>query len=205
MRPTKIIFVSTRLALLCLLSCLAGCGGDSEREKACDAFGEGYFPILNGIKCAFGSTDGNSAKPSDSGTTGYDDSSFASGQQTGEYEPNSTLNNANPIFMIEQATLITGSLNASHDATDNFVFTPSQTGEHQIRLCADSCDQPITNDALNLMVLDQSQTTIAATSLMVASEKTLSVHLSAGLAYYAEVSTYDGGGHYRLMITTRPD
>jgi hypothetical protein len=67
------------------------------------------------------------------------------------------------------------------------------------------CDQPLESETLNLMVLDQSQTTIAATALGGISEKTLSVQLNAGTAYYTEVRTMGTSIPYRLAIIKRSD
>jgi hypothetical protein len=58
---------------------------------------------------------------------------------------------------------------------------------------------------LNLMVLDQSQTTIAATSLGPVDEKTLTIRLNAGVAYYTEVSTFGVEESYRLAIAKSAD
>ena len=195
MSITTTVSVSIRVALVCLLSTLAACGGQSEQEKACAAVAEGYFPILNGIKCIFGSTEDGSAKPSETDSSNL----------TGEYEPNTTLNNANPVFMADATVSITGNLNASNDVADNFVFTPDKSGTYNVYLCAETCDMALYGDALSLMVLDQSQTTLAATSLGTNSEKALLVQMNAGLAYYAEVRTFGATERYHLMIVERPD
>jgi len=195
MRITTTVSVCIRVALVCLLSMMTACGGQSEQEKACAAVAEGYFPILNGIKCVFGSTEDGTAKLSETDSSDLTD----------EFEPNSTLNNANPVFMADATISISGSLNASTDAADNFIFTPAKSGVYNVYLCAETCDIALSSDSLNLMVLDQSQTTLAATSLGADNEKALSVHLNAGLAYYAEVRTFGATERYRLMIIKRPD
>lgn len=205
MHCTKTISLSFRLTLLGLLSVLAACGGKSEQEKACDQAAAGYFPILNGIKCIFGSTDNGTAQQPDSGTAEFTADSPSPGDQVGEYEPNSSLDNANPLAMNDFAISVTGNVALANDAADNFVFTPKHTGDYRVFLCADSCDHALESDTLNLMVLDQSQSTIAATSLGPIDKKTLSLRLYAGVAYYTEVSTFGGQENYRLVIAKNGD
>jgi len=205
MSYTKTASTGIRIVLLCLLSALAACGGKSEREEACDQAADGYFPILNGIKCVFGSTDDGIAKPSGSGTTGFSGNGPALGYQVGEYEPNNSLNNANPLVIKDAAVAISGQLASANDAADNFVFTPTQTGDYRVYLCADSCDQVLESDSLNLMVLDQSQTTIAATPMGPIGEKTLTIRLNAGVAYYTEVSALGTDESYHLAIAKNVD
>jgi hypothetical protein len=200
MRYTKTVSLCARLSLLGLLSVLAACGGDSKQEEACDQMAEGHFFIINGIICVFGSADAGTAKPSGSGTTSFPANSPAFGTEIGEYEPNTSLDNANPLLMNDAAIAVNGDLALSHDPSDNFVFTPNTGGDYQVYLCADSCDQVLESGTLNLMVLDQSQTTIAATSLGADGEKTLTIRLDAGIAYYTEVSTFGTQDSYRLAI-----
>jgi hypothetical protein len=204
---TKTLSIYVRLALLGLLSVLASCGGggDSEQEKACDQMANGYFFIFNGIKCVFGATDNGTAKPSNSGTTGFISDNPSFGYETLEYEPNTSLDNANPLVLNDSALAVNGQLALADDASDNFVFTPTQSGDYRVYLCADSCDQALESSSLNLMVLDQSQTTIAATSVGITGAKALSIRLEAGLAYYTEVSTFGAEERYRLAITKDTD
>jgi len=200
MHYTKTVSIYARLTLLGLLSVLAACGGDSKQEEACDQMAEGHFFIINGIMCVFGSADAGTAKPSASGTTSFAADSPAFGNEVGEYEPNTSLDNANPLLMNGAAIAVVGDLASSHDATDNFVFTPTESGDYQVYLCADSCNQVRESETLSLMVLDQSQTTIAATSLGADGEKTLTIRLDAGIAYYTQVSTFGALDSYRLAI-----
>ncbi len=165
MHCTRTVSLYARLTLLGLLSVLAACGGDSKQEEACDQMAEGRFFIINGIMCVFGSADAGTAKPSGSGTTSFAPEGAALGYAISEYEPNTSLDNANPLLMNDAAIAVVGDLASSHDATDTFVFTPTESGDYQVYLCADSCNQVRESETLNLMVLDQSQTTIAATSL----------------------------------------
>jgi len=197
---TKNVSPFARWALLGLLSVLAACGGDSKQEEACDQMADGKFFIINGILCVFGSADAGTAKPSGSGTTSFAADSPSFGNEIGEYEPNTSLDNANPLLISDSAITVNGKLTLAHDATDSFVFTPVESGDYQIYLCADSCNQVRESETLNLMVLDQSQTTIAATSLGVDGEKTLTIRLHAGIAYYTEVSTFGTLDSYRLAI-----
>jgi hypothetical protein len=192
--------LSARLTLIGLLPVLAACGGDSKQEEACDQMADGKFFIINGIMCVFGTSDAGTAKPSGSGTTSLAADSPAFGNEISEYEPNTLLDNANPLLINDAAIAVVGNLTSSHDAADNFVFTPNISGAYQVYLCADSCDQVRASGTLNLMVLDQSQTTIAATSLGPKGEKTLTIHLNAGIAYYTEVSTFGSADSYRLAI-----
>ena len=200
MRYAKTANLYTRLTLLALLSVLAACGGDSKQEEACDQMSKGRFFMINGIMCVFGTADAGTAKPSGSGTNSIGPHSVALGYAISEYEPNTLLDNANPLLMNDAAIAVVGDLALSHDATDNFVFTPNYSGDYQVYLCAQSCDQALESETLNLMILDQSQTTIAATSLGPVSEKTLTIRLNAGVAYYTEVSTIAALDRYQLAI-----
>lgn len=185
-----------RLAAVGLIAILAACGGKSEQEQACEAAADGILPILNGIQCLTGAAGEPASKPADSGVTAiaYDSSDFA------EYEPNTTLDNANPISMGSAGLTIGGQVSAGDDQADHFVFSPQSGGEFSIYLCAATCDSVLQTDALSLMVLDQSQTTMAGTAVGGNDEQTLDIHLEAGMAYYVSVTGISGSDPYRLVI-----
>ena len=113
MNYTKTFSTYARLALLSLLSILAACGGDSKQEEACDQMAEGHFFIINGIMCVFGSADAGTALPSGSGTTSIAPDSTAIGYEISEYEPNTLLDNANPLFINDAATSRYGTAKAT--------------------------------------------------------------------------------------------
>ena len=59
------------------------------------------------------------------------------------------------------------------------------------------------SDEVYLMVYDQSQSTIASTSVGAVEEQRFAVDLVAGLAYYVEINGYNTGStaeEYRLVI-----
>ena len=126
-----------------------------------------------------------------------------------EYEPNNTLDNANPVSF-RNATPdehigidITGSVNQADDQADFFIFTPPRSGQFLIYLCTDTCAESLQSDEVYLMVYDQSQSTIASTPVGTVETQRLSVDLVAGLAYYVEVNGYNTGStaeDYKLVI-----
>ena len=128
-----------------------------------------------------------------------------------EYEPNNTLDNANP-FGFRSATAdehigmeISGSLEHDTDATDFFIFTPPRSGHFLVYLCADTCVETLHSDEVYLMVYDQSQSTLAGTAVGAFEAQSLGVDLVAGLAYYVEVNGYNANAgptkkDYKLVI-----
>lgn len=205
MSDQNYVFLCPRLAVMLVLSLLAACGGKSEKEEACDQAAAGYFPVLNGIKCLFGEakTDFVQKPGPDSSVVANDDGSY--GHPSVEYEPNTTLDNANSLVVNGAATTIEGGIGWNGDVADNFVFSPIRTGDYHFSLCEATCDNPINEGALSLSVLDQSQTTIASTSAGLPGEKSLSIRLNAGVAYYAAVNSYGTAGNYRLVIVKSED
>jgi len=126
-----------------------------------------------------------------------------------EYEPNNTLDNANPVQFKNAAADehigldITGTVNQSTDSSDFFVFTPPRSGPFLVYLCSTTCGEPLQSDAVYLMVYDQSQSTIASTSMGGVQTQQFSVELVAGLAYYVEVNGYNTGAStldYKLVV-----
>ncbi len=187
-----------RIAMLVILSGLAACGGGkSDQEQACEDAANGVFPILNGIECLTGSTgNGTAGKPTDSGATAF----LASGPVTAEYEPNGVLDNANPVSIAGARVMIEGSIDGGDDRADHFVFAPASSGNYAVYLCSSDCEQTLETDALSLMVLDQTQTTLAGTAIGVNGEQALSIGLDAGMAYYVSVSSVGATGVYHLAI-----
>lgn len=126
-----------------------------------------------------------------------------------EYEPNNTLDNANPVsFKSASADEhigidISGNVSQADDAADFFIFTPPRTGQFLIYLCAGDCTETLQSDEVYLMVYDQSQTTLASTPVGAVETQRLGVDLVAGLAYYVEVNGYNTGSateDYKLVI-----
>ena len=116
-----------------------------------------------------------------------------------EYEPNNTLDNANPVGFRAAAPEehigmdITGAVNSADDPADFFIFTPPRSGQFLVYLCSDTCTDSLQTDRVYLMVYDQSQSTIASTPVGSVETQRLSVDLVAGLAYYVEVNGYNTG------------
>ena len=126
-----------------------------------------------------------------------------------EYEPNDTLDNANPVSFRSASQDehigidITGAVNQADDTADFFIFTPSRSGRFLVYLCTETCTEPLQSDEVYLMVYDQSQSTVASTPIGAFEMQHLGVDLVAGLAYYVEVNGYNTGSSaqdYRLVI-----
>ena len=160
-----------------------------------------------------GSSGGSSAPGAPSGGSG-------GGSQTGvsrsaniayysEYEPNSVLENANPVAFpaVSGDTVpginITGSVQDTSDASDYFILTPNQSGSYLIYLCADTCTEQPTDSMVAISVIDQFGMVIAENPLFEESEKFLRADLDAGLTYYVQVLAFDTGEQaypYQLVI-----
>ncbi len=126
-----------------------------------------------------------------------------------EYEPNNTLDNANPVGFRAAAPDehigidISGSVDGVDDPADFFILSPPRSGHFLVYLCADTCAESLQTDRVYLMVYDQSQSTVAGTPLGSVETQHLGVDLVAGLAYYVEVNGYNTGStreDYRLVI-----
>lgn len=194
--------LASRVAICGLVIMLAGCSKDE--PDSCEQARMGIFPILNALACYSGSAGDVTTKSDDSGMTGYSPVDGQDiGYQIGEYEPNSSLNNANPVFLTSAGLAIAGTISSASDATDHFVFTPPQSGAYGVYLCDGSCDRVLETAALNVMVFDQSQTTISGTPLGSEGAQAVTVDMDAGIAYYVEVSGYNAGpdiSSYQLAI-----
>ena len=197
---TKLI---SRAAICGVLVMLAACGSSKEPE-ACEQARSGIFPLLNALACLTGTEIHVSGKPGSSGVTGYSpDLGQDVGYQIGEYEPNSSLNNANPVSLTSDGLAIAGTITGIDDVTDHFVFTPPQSGSYGVYLCDGSCDRVLESAALNIMVFDQTQTTITGTPLGSQNEQAVTLNMDAGIAYYVAVSGYNSGpttSSYQLAI-----
>ena len=126
-----------------------------------------------------------------------------------EYEPNSTLENANPVAfpIVSGDTVpgikITGSVQDVSDASDYFILTPNQSGLYAIYLCADTCTEHPTDSMVTISVIDQFGMVIAENPLFEESTKVLTADLLAGLPYYVQVLAFGTGEQaypYELVI-----
>ena len=188
----------SRAALLGLLATLAACGGSKE-ENPCGAtnLAEAFFCMLDDAL--------NGSGPSQAPITGK-----AEPVGLDEFEPNSSLDNANIVTMPTGRTdssagaHIDGSVHGTEDFADYFIFTPDRSSNFSVYLCADTCDAVLQDDGVYIMIYDQSQTTIASTPVGSIATQQLAADLTAGLAYYVEVRGYNIGHtsyDYRLVIT----
>ena len=126
-----------------------------------------------------------------------------------EYEPNSTLENANPVAFpsVSGDTVpgikITGSVQDVSDASDYFILTPIQSGLYAIYLCADTCTEHPTDSMVAISVIDQFGMVITENPLFEESTKILTADLDAGLPYYVQVLAFGTGEQaypYELVI-----
>ncbi len=204
-----------RTTLLVGLCTLAACGAPEDKQTCSQT-----LAVLTAGLCLIGEVTYSSG-PSSQPPTGSDSDSGSGtippppGSNTvvirrvTEYEPNSTLNNANPVaFRTASADEhvgidITGSVSQSDDASDFFVVTPWRSGHFLIYLCTETCGTTLDSDQVYLMIYDQSQNTIASTSVGSVVTQRIGVDLYAGLAYYVEVNGYNSGSStvdYRLVL-----
>ena len=210
-----------RVAMLAMMAGLAGCGDDDkETTQIC------LVLLILPVPCSAGTASTPSPEPTpapppastgeETNTSGGNDTG---GNNTGprpltinrttEFEPNSTLDNANVVqFLTAPLTHsvgidISGSVQESVDDSDFFIFTPDRSDRHAIYLCAETCGQFLEDDSVHIMLYDQSQTTIVGTPVGTIVEQVVSAELTAGLAYYVEVRGHNTGATpytYQLVI-----
>lgn len=203
-----------RVATLLAMTTLAACGGGSEDESQCLQV---VAVLTAGLGCLGTVTvsspppppppvDPPPASPPPPPPPG---SNVVRMEFHNEYEPNNTLDNANPVSFRAAAPDehvgmdITGAVNSADDPADFFVFTPPRSGRFLVYLCAETCTGSLQTDRVYLMVYDQSQSTVASTPLGSIETQHLEVDLVAGLAYYVEVNGYNTGAtteDYKLVI-----
>ncbi len=227
MYSTRIIFTTLqRATLLLVLATLAACGGGSDDSLPCSR----VLAVLTVGLCLFAEvTHSSTPKPpaqpappptSGSGSTAPPPASPQSPppvpssdklviRRVVEFEPNSTLNNANPVAFRSATSAehigidITGSVSQTDDGSDFFILTPPRTGHFLVYLCDGTCGNFLHSEQVYLMVYDQTQSTIASTPLGSDVKQQIGVDLAAGLAYYVEVNGYNTGSSpvdYKLVI-----
>ncbi len=191
------------IAILAIAALLGACGGEDKKKREPTCLDS--FQIFLG--CLLTGDSGQSSASGNSGTT----SGFAPapiGQSQDEYEPNNVPDNANIVTISGSAAkaaplAINGEIQKGADSADVFIFTPPQSGSYRVQICAASCDQAATTDAVYIMLYDQSQTTLASTPIGVEGAQSLSVELDAGFAYYIEINGYNTGDDlfgYSLVV-----
>lgn len=204
-----------RLGAFLAITTLAACGGGSEDETQCPAV---VAVLTMGLGC-LGTVTVTSPPPAPPPVTTPPasppppppppSSNVVRMNFHTEYEPNNTLDNANPVNFRTASPdehigiEITGAVNQGEDPEDFFIFTPPRSGLFLIYLCADTCSDTLRSDAVYFMVYDQSQSTVASTPVGTVETQRLAVDLVAGLAYYVEVNGYNtgvGSQEYKLVI-----
>ena len=206
MYSARFIFTALqRTTLLMVLAALAACGG-SEDEQPCSQ----TLAVLTAGLCLLGEVTYSSTSTSGSSSIPPPPSSnTVVMRRVVEFEPNSTLDNANPVAF-RNATAdkhigieITGSVSQTDDSSDFFILSPPRSGHFLVYLCDESCGETLHSEQVYLMVYDQSQSTIASTPLGSVVKQQLGVDLLAGLAYYVEVNGYNTGPSpvdYKLVL-----
>ncbi len=206
MYSARIIFTALqRTTLLMVLAALAACGG-SEDEQPCSQ----TLAVLTAGLCLLGEVTYSSTSTSGSNSIPPPHSSNTVViRRVAEFEPNSTLDNANPVAF-RNATAdqhigieITGSVSQTDDSSDFFILSAPRSGHFLVYLCDESCGEALHSEQVFLMVYDQSQSTIASTTLGSVVKQQLGVNLLAGLAYYVEVNGYNTGPSpidYKLVL-----
>jgi len=212
-----------QVALLAVLASLVGCGGGVEpAPRIC------LVLLLIPVPCSAGTpssappptqappsstpppyTPPPATTPPPSTGTGGSSGQTAVITRVYEFEPNSTLDNANvaqfPAAPPESKVGldIVGNVQETDDPADFFILTPNRSAHYRIVICSETCVYGVEDDAVYLMLYDQNQTTIAGTPVGTIEEQKLIVELTAGLAYYVGVHGYNTGPiayEYRLAI-----
>ena len=199
---TKTICLTTMIALMAMV---AGCGSDDDKKKQKNNC---FDNIVYFVLCAVSSTDDPNASgkaSTDSGVT----SATLPMMSVAEFEPNNVLDNANIVTFPGASTASStavefrGSVQATDDASDYFIFTPSRSGTHRLFLCAETCAESREDDLAYIMIYDQNQTTMASTPVGTMTRQEITAELTAGFAYYVEINGYNVGEErydYRLAV-----
>ena len=204
--------------LLPIFASLAGCGGgDDSGTQICLLF------LIVPVPCTASSPPSPPPLPPPPPSTGSggegDSGSGGTGGGSGnralfinrfaEFEPNSTLDNANNVHFptapsdASAAVEMTGTVKQDDDPADFFIFTPIRSDTFAVYLCGVSCVEQVEGDSVYIAVYDQTQTTIASTPIGTIAEQIFTVDLTAGLAYYVEINGYNTGPDsfaYKLIV-----
>lgn len=205
-KPAKTL---NRVALLLVASMLAACGGGDDSAASscknplllipCALTGQAQAPADGGV--ATGTSSGLSAFSGAVSTDGSD----AEVTRFEAFEPNNTFDNANFVAVpfASDGVAVGGSLSGADDAADTFIFTPNRSGLHSIYICAETCASAAEVEGISVMLLDQTQTTVDSTVATGSSSLEIAANLTAGMAYYVQVSNNDfsfAGQDYTLVI-----
>ena len=199
--PLKMV----NIVLICILPLFAAC--EEKEEEFCNFIDLATTFCLN--KVIEGALTGTLPRTATGGNSG------GSSNQTpilinefDEYEPNSTLNNANPVYfpptdsVTREGIKVLGVVHEINDMADYFVFTPTRSGDYRISVSTGNCSCIASSQGVYLMIYDQSQTTISSTPIATETLLLLDARLTAGLAYYVEVNGMDTlGVHFTYYLT----
>ena len=202
-------FKVVNIAILCILPLFTACE-EENKDTGCNFIDFATSACLNRVfeNVLTGGTTGGSGSSGGS-TSGSSNQTPIAVNQFAEYEPNSILNNANPVQFPgtrvgERAGIqINGAIHQVEDVSDFFVFTPPRSGQYKLYVRSGNCSCTATVDGIYLMIYDQSQTTIASTPIATEASLELTVGLSPGLTYYVEIHGDNTQGvhfAYSLMI-----
>jgi len=202
--------------LLPIFASLAGCGGGGDSgTQVCMLF------LIIPVPCGASSPPSPPPPPPPPTTGSGGDGGSGSGGTGGggnralvirrfaEFEPNSTMDNANNVQFspapsdASAAVEITGTVKQDDDPADFFIFTPIRSDTFAVYLCAETCTEQVEGDSVYIAIYDQAQTTIASTPIGTVAKQIITADLTAGLAYYVEINGYNTGPDgfaYKLIV-----
>lgn len=202
------------IASICILPLFAAC--EEEKDQFCNFLDLVTSLCLNkviegALTGTLPTTGGSGSSSGSSGASSGGTSNQASliVKLFDEYEPNNTLDNANPLYFppTGSSTLegikVTGVVRDIDDVSDFYVFTPTRTGDYTILIRSENCDCPVIASGIYLMIYDQSQTTIVSTPIGTDAALAIKTPLNGGMAYYVEVNGTDTLGDdfvYELLV-----
>jgi hypothetical protein len=195
------------IALICILPLFAAC--EEEEDQFCNFIDLATSLCLN--KVIEGAITGTLPTTGGGGSSsgGTSNQTAINVRSFDEYEPNNTLDNANPVYFpptggsTREGIKVLGVVRDIDDVSDFFVFTPTRTSDYSISVSSGNCSCAAIANGRYLMVYDQSQTTVASTAIGTDETLALKTKLNAGVAYYVEVNGTDTlGVHfvYELFI-----